>query len=179
MIKKIALIVAIVIGLLVVVVLGLASTKPDSFSVQRQLSIKAPPDKIYPLIADFHQWGEWSPWEKIDPAMKRTFSGNAAVKGSVYEWLGNKDVGSGRMEILEPTAPSRLLIKLDFFSPMEGHNLTEFTLAPQGDATAVTWTMTGPSNWMTKVMQVFFSLDKMIGKDFETGLANMKAVAEK
>jgi hypothetical protein len=97
MIKKIALYVAIVIGLLIVGVAGLAATKPDSFSVQRKISIKAQPDRIYPLIADFHRWGEWSPWEKIDPAMKRTFSGTAAGKGSVYEWLGNQDVGSGRM----------------------------------------------------------------------------------
>ncbi len=175
MIKKIAL------GLLVIliVICGLALTKPDSFTVQRVVIIKAPPEKIAPLISDFHNWGSWSPWEALDPKMQRTFSGTAAGKGAVYAWKGNKDVGEGRMEITDETAPAKVVIKLDFMSPFESHNVTEFTLAPQGDSTIVTWNMAGPMPFISKIMSVFTTMDKMIGPDFEKGLAKMKTVAEK
>ena len=172
-------IIAIVIVVLIAVLLGLAATKPDTFSVQRATTITAPPDKVFALINAFHQWGQWSPWEKLDPDLKRTFSGPASGKGSVYEWTGNSKVGAGRMEITEPTPPNKVIIKLDFIKPFEGHNITEFTLEPQGDSTQLTWLMHGPTPFISKIMQVFVSMDSMIGKDFEAGLANLKALSEK
>jgi hypothetical protein len=172
-------IVAIVLAIAVAIVLVLAATKPDSFSVQRAIAIKAPPEKIFPLINDFHQWQSWSPYETKDPAMKRSFSGAASGKGAVYGWEGNKNVGSGRMEILDSSAPSKIVIKLDFFTPFEGHNTAEFTLLPQADVTNVTWAMHGPAPFMSKLMQVFMNLDRMIGKDFEIGLVNLKRLTER
>jgi len=171
----------IVIILLVLVagVLIFAATKPDSFNVQRAITIKASPDKVFPLINDFHQWAGWSPWEKLDPEMKRTHGGAASGQGATYAWEGNSKVGAGRMEILESAAPSKIVIKLDFIKPFEGHNTAEYTLVPKGEATEVTWAMRGPAPFVSKLMQVFVSMDSMIGKDFETGLANMKALAEK
>jgi len=159
-------------------VLILAATKPNTLRVQRAIRIKAPAERIFPLINDFHQWITWSPYENKDPAMKRTYSGADSGKGAVYAWDGDKNVGSGRMEILETALPSKILIKLDFFKPFEGHNTAEFTMLPQGDVTNLTWTMTGPAVFMSKVMQVFMNLDRMIGRDFETGLANLKKLTE-
>jgi hypothetical protein len=172
-------IIVIVLAVAVAIVLILAATKPGTFSVRRAISVRAPADKIFPLINDFHQWKSWSPYENKDPAMKRSYSGAASGKGAVYGWEGNKNVGSGRMEILDALVPSKIVIKLDFFTPFEGHNTAEFSLLPQGDATAVTWRMHGPAPFMSKVMQVFMNLDHMIGKDFEIGLANLKNLAEK
>jgi uncharacterized protein YndB with AHSA1/START domain len=176
---EIIAIIAIVLAIAVAVVLILAATKPGTFSVRRAISVRAPAEKIFPLINDFHQWRSWSPYENRDPAMKRSYSGAASGKGAVYGWEGNKNVGSGRMEILDATMPSKIVIKLDFFTPFEGHNTAEFTMLPQGDATGVTWLMHGPSSLMSKVMQVFINLDKMIGKDFEAGLVNLKNLTEK
>jgi hypothetical protein len=176
-------IIAAVIALAVAIVLILAIRKPDAFRVQRVATIKAPAESIFSLINDFHRWGSWSPWENKDPAMKRTFSGAGSGKGAVYAWDGNKNVGSGRMEILDTSLPSKIVIKLDFFKPFEGHNTAEFTMLPQGDATnigtIVTWAMYGPAPFMSKMMQVFMNIDNMIGKDFEAGLANLKKLAEK
>ena len=172
-------IIAIVVVVLVCGVLILAATKPDSFRVERSASIKAPPERIFPLINDLHNWTAWSPWEKKDPAMKRTHSGAPSGKGAGYAWDGNSDVGSGTMEIIESTPPSKVRIKLDFIEPYEGHNITEFALTPQGDTTRVRWSMEGPAPFISKLMQVFISMDKMIGDDFEAGLASMKAAAEK
>src|SRR5262249_34052357 len=121
----------------------------------------------------------WSPWENRDPAMKRIYEGSERGKGAVYAWDGNKNVGAGRMEILEATTPSKILIKLDFIKPFEGHNTAEFTMLPQAHATSVNWVMPGSATFMAKVMQVFVSFDKMIGKDFEAGLANLKKLVEK
>jgi Polyketide cyclase / dehydrase and lipid transport len=175
MIKKILIVVAV----LLTAVLVLAATKADTFYVQRTVWIKGPPEKVFPLINDFHNWGSWSPWEKMDPAMKRIHSGAASGKGAVYAWEGNKDVGQGRMEITDTASPSQVTIKLDFLKPFEAHNVVDFRLAPKGEFTTVTWAMHGPNSYFAKVMQVFVSMDSMVGKDFETGLANMKAVAEK
>jgi hypothetical protein len=172
-------IIAVVLAVAIAIVLILAATKPARFSVQRATTVKAPPDAIFPLINDFHQWGSWSPYENKDPAMKRSYSGTAAGKGAVYAWDGNKNVGSGRMEILDTAVPTKIVIKLDFFTPFEGHNTAEFTMLPQGDATNLTWLMHGPAPFMSKVMQVFMNMDKMIGKDFEVGLANLKRLTEK
>ena len=168
-----------VVGIAIVVVLGIAARKPDDFVVQRSRQIPAPAQRIYSLIEDFHAWQRWSPYEKKDPAMQRTLSGAASGQGAIYAWSGNGNVGQGRMEILEASPPSRILIKLDFFKPFEAHNTAEFTMSPQGNATNVDWVMRGPAPFMFKVMEVFISCDKMIGKDFETGLANLKTPVEK
>ena len=172
-------IVAVVLAIAIAIILILAATKPNTFSVRRATMVKAPPEKIFGLINDFHQWGTWSPYENRDPAMKRTYSGAERGKGAVYAWDGNKNVGSGRMEILDASAPSKIVIKLDFFIPFEAHNTAEFTMLPQGDATLVTWLMHGPAPFMSKLMQVFINMDNMIGKDFETGLANLKRITER
>jgi len=171
----------IVVALIVVIaaILVLAATRPDSFRVERSAQISAPPDKILFLVNDFHQWGAWSPYEKRDPAMKRTFGATTAGKGAVYEWDGNKSVGKGRMEITDTAPPSTIVIKLDFIAPFEGHNVAEFTLNGKGDATHVTWAMYGPASFVSKLIGVFFSMDSMIGKDFEAGLAALKTIAEK
>ncbi len=176
---KVLGIVVVVVLVAVAGVLVYAATKPDDFRVQRSASIKAPPDKIYALVVDLHGWKAWSPYEKKDPAMKRTFGGAASGKGAVYEWDGDKNVGAGRMEIVEAAAPSKVGIKLDFLKPFEGHNTAEFTMVPSGDGTTVTWAMYGPSPYIAKVMGTFFNMDRMIGDDFAVGLANLKAVAEK
>jgi uncharacterized protein YndB with AHSA1/START domain len=176
---EIIAIIAVVLAIVIAIVLILAATKPDRFSVQRAATIKAPPEKIFPAISDFHQWTSWSPWEHRDPAMKRTYSGADSGKGAVYAWDGNKNVGSGRMEILDVSVPSKIVIKLDFLKPFEAHNTAEFTMLPQGDATNLTWVMHGPLVFMAKVMHVFINMDRMIGKDFEAGLANLKRITEK
>jgi hypothetical protein len=176
---EIIAIIAVIIAIAIAAVLILAATKPDTLRVQRATSIRAPADKIFPMINDFHQWRGWSPYEDRDPALKRSYSGTESGKGAVYAWDGNKNVGSGRMEILEASAPSKITIKLDFFKPFEGHNTAEFTMLPQGGVTNVTWTMHGPAVFMSKLMQVFMNLDHMIGRDFEAGLANLKKLTEK
>ena len=178
MVKTIAIVIAVLVVVPLAAVLIFAATKPDTFRVQRATSIKAPPEKIFPLIADFHGWGAWSPYEKLDPAMKRTFSGAANGKGAVYEWDSDGKAGKGRMEITDAPAPSKVTIKLDFFKPFESPQHREFTLEPRGDTTIVTWAMYGPSLYIGKVMGIFFNMDRMIGTDFETGLANLKARAE-
>src|SRR6202035_1564734 len=138
-------IVAVVLAIAIAVVLILAATKPDTFSVRRETSVKAPPERIFPLINAFHQWGTWSPYENKDPAMKRTYSGAASGKGAVYAWDGPQNVGSGPMEILESSMPSKTVIKLHFCTPFEGHTSAEFTRLPQGDVTGVSWLMCGPA----------------------------------
>lgn len=175
MLKRIILVVA----LLIVVVLIIAAFKPNSFAVQRTVTIQASADKIFPLINDYRNWPQWSPYEKLDPDMKKTISGPPSGLGAVYEWSGNSKAGAGRMEITQSAPSSKVTIKLDFSKPMEGHNLAEFTIQPKGNSTDVTWAMSGGMPYVAKVMTMFFSMDKMIGNEFETGLANMKAVAEK
>ncbi|SRR5712692_8426331 len=177
MLKTLAIIGGVV-AVLLAAVLIYAATKPDVFRVQRATSIKAPPEKIVAVLSDFHGWEAWSPWEKMDPAMKRSYSGAAKGKGAVYEWDGNKDVGKGRMEITE-SAATRVAMDLDFVKPFEAHNKVVFTLVPKGDSTEVTWAMQGPLPYVAKVVHVVFDMDGMVGKQFETGLANLKAVAEK
>ena len=160
-------------------VLILTAMKPDVFRVERAASINAPPEKIFALLNDFDRWGAWSPYEKKDPAMKRTRSGPASGKGAVYAWEGNGEVGAGRMEITASSSPSRVSLNLDFTRPFEAHNLVEFTLEGKGDSTKVTWAMRGPIPYVAKIVHVFLDMDNMVGKDFETGLANLKTIAEK
>ena len=179
MIKTIVIAVAVLLAIAVAVVLGLAAMKPDTFRVQRAMAIKAPPEKVFALINDFHAWGQWSPWEKKDPAMKRTFSGSPSGKGAAYAWEGDKNVGQGSMEIVESAPASKIAIKLDFVRPFEAHNMVVFTLEPKGDATNVNWDMQGPTPFLAKIVHVFLDMDKMVGNDFETGLANLKAASEK
>jgi hypothetical protein len=176
---KLAAIVGVVILVIVAGILIHAAAKPNDFRVQRSLAIRAPADRIHALIADFHAWASWSPYEKKDPDMKRSFSGAPSGPGAIYAWDGNKNVGSGRMEVLEAPVPSKVKIKLDFLKPFEGHNTAEFTMVPSGDTTNVTWAMNGPSPFMMKVMGTFMNMDRMIGDDFAVGLANLKALAEK
>jgi polyketide cyclase/dehydrase/lipid transport protein len=161
--------IAIVVVALLAGVLIFAATKPDTFRVQRAISIKAAPEKIFPFLNDLHSFGAWSPYEKKDPAMKRTFTGPASGNGAVYEWEGDKNVGKGRMEIADTAPPSNVKIKLDFVKPFES----------KGAFTEVTWAMQGPVPYVAKIMHVFLDMDSMVGKDFEAGLANLKTVAEK
>ncbi len=170
-------IIVILIVLAIIVVLVLASMKPDVFRLERNTRIGAPTDKIFGLINDFHRWAAWSPWEKMDPGMQRTVSGEPSGKGAVYAWKGNKKVGEGRMEILESTS-SRIVINLDFLAPFEAHNTAEFTLTPAAGETRVNWSMQGPTPFVGKIMHVFMNMDRMVGKDFEKGLTAMKSVAE-
>jgi Polyketide cyclase / dehydrase and lipid transport len=176
---KIVGIIALVVLAAIAVVLVLAATKPDTFRVERSASIQAPPEKIFPLINDFGNWGAWSPYEKKDPAMRRTRSGPASGKGSVYAWDGDRNVGKGRMEIADASAPSRVTLKLDFDKPFAAHNIVDFTMVPKGQSTTVTWAMHGPVPYMAKIVHVIFNMDRMVGQDFEAGLANLKALAER
>ena len=175
MVKKIA----IIIGVLVAGILLYAANRPDTFRIERSTSIKSSPEKIFPHINGFHQWEAWSPWEKIDPAIKRSYSGADSGRGAVYAWEGSKDIGKGRMEIVESTPSSHVVIKIDFIQPLEAHNMIEFTLERQGDATKVTQAMYGPSPFISKLMGLFCSMDKMVGQKFEEGQASLKAIAEK
>lgn len=176
---KIISLVAVAFAIAVVGLLALASTRPDSIRVTRSIVIKAPPEKIFAIVSDFHRWVEWSPYEKLDPAMQRTIGGAAAGTGAVYEWSGSGKAGAGRMEILSTTPASKITIKLDFLKPFEGHNTAEYTFEPGADGVRVTWAMFGPATLLPKVMGIFVDMDKMIGTDFEAGLANLKALAEK
>lgn len=171
-------IIAIIAAVAIAIVLLMAAAKPDTFHVERAVTIAAPPERIFPLINDFRNWRSWSPYEKLDPAMKRTLSGAESGKGAIYEWHGNGKAGQGRMEIAA-ASPSKVAIDLHFLKPFRANNLAEFKLDPQGGTTKVTWSMDGKSAFATKIMGTVFNLDRMIGKDFETGLANLKAIAEK
>ena len=172
-------IIAIVVVVLLAAILAYAATKSDTLRIQRAASIKAPPEKIFALLDNFHNWESWSPWEKLDPTMKRTHTGPPSGKGAGYAWEGKGKAGAGRMEITDTTQSSKVTLKLDFIKPFEGHNVVEFTLEPQGDSTKLTWVMYGPNSYAGKVMQTFVNMDKMIGKDFEAGLSNLKGMAEK
>lgn len=173
--------VAIATALLVVVVgavVAYAATRPDHMRVQRQARIQAPAEKIFPLINDFHSWALWSPYEKLDLAMQRSFAGAASGEGAVYEWNSDGKAGAGRMEIADAASPSHVRIALDFTKPMRTSNIAEFTLVPDGDGTRVQWTMDGPAPLVARVMGLFVDMDKLIGRDFESGLANLKAATE-
>jgi carbon monoxide dehydrogenase subunit G len=175
-------IVGILVGIIAVGIAGVlayAATKPDTFRVQRAASIKAPPEKIFPLLNDLHNFASWSPYEKKDPAMKRTHSGAPSGKGAIYEWDGDKNVGSGRLAIAESSPPSKVTLDLDMLTPLKAHNIVEFTLEPKGDSTNVTWAMNGRVPYVAKIVHVFLNVDRMVGQDFEAGLANLKAIAEK
>ena len=163
----------------ILALLGIAvAVQPSAFSVTRSAEFTAPPAAVFPLVNDFHNWSSWSPWEKLDPELKRTYSGTQAGTGAQYAWLGNKQVGEGRMTITESRPGDLVVIKLEFIKPFTVTNTTEFTFKPDGNQTVVTWTMSGTKNFFFKAFGLFMSMDKMVGGDFERGLANMKAVVE-
>lgn len=170
--------IAVVVVVAVIAILIFVAMKPATYHVERSTTIATTADKISPLLDDFHNWDQWSPWAKLDPNMRVTYSGAPAGQGAVYEWEGNSKVGKGRMEIVavQPTLTS---IKLDFLSPFASHNQTNFVLVSQGPTTLVTWTMDGPNTFASKLMSLFVSMDKMIGKDFDSGLSQLKSAAEK
>lgn len=165
------------LGLLAVIVLVMliATTKPNEFRVERSRTIAAPADSLLPLLTDFRAWTRWSPYESLDANMKRTYRGAPNGVGAVYTWEGKKS-GSGRMEILS-VLPGAVKIALDFTEPMTAHNTAEFLFVPEGTGTRVTWAMYGANNFVSKMFNVFVSMDQIVGKDFETGLANMEKAA--
>jgi hypothetical protein len=168
--------IAVIIGVIVVGLLAFAVSKPDTFIVQRSVNIKASPETLFPLISDWHNFLMWSPFEK-DPAMKRTFKGAATGKGAIYKWDGNNKVGAGRIEIIEAIAPSKLVMQLDIMRPMKAQNIVEFTLAAQGATTNLTWAMKGSVPFVGKLMGLVMNCEKMVGSQFEEGLAKLKSLA--
>ncbi|MBI3480310.1 MAG: SRPBCC family protein [Nitrosomonadales bacterium] len=155
-----------------------ASTKPDTFHVERGVTIKAPPEKIFPLINDFHAWNDWTPYNK-DPAMKKIYGAATMGKGATYAWEGNQEVGKGEIAITDTAPPGKVGLELHMIEPFEGRNRVVFTLTHQGDATQVTWAMDGKNSFPGKLIGLFMNMDKMIGSDFDKGLENLKAVTEK
>ncbi|MCC6225061.1 MAG: SRPBCC family protein [Microthrixaceae bacterium] len=151
----------------------------DTFSVTRSTTIDAPPDAVFEHLVDFHRWVEWSPWEGLDQNMERTYSGADSGIGAVYSWSGTRKVGEGRMEITSSDPPAKLGIRLNFIKPFKAENDIVLSLETNGPATDVRWTMTGPKTLFSKIMGIFMSMDKMIGRDFEKGLAQLKATVEK
>lgn len=174
MFKKVALVLGIVVAALLVVI----ATRPDEFKVERSATIAAPVIVAFSQVNDFHAWASWSPWEKLDPNMKRVHEGSPSGQGAVYSWTGNDQVGAGRMTITDSKPGERVVIKLEFLKPFEATNTTIFTFTPQGDSTKVTWTMEGKNNFLTKAFTLVNDMDKMIGNDFDKGLAQMKVVTE-
>jgi uncharacterized protein YndB with AHSA1/START domain len=171
--------IGIVVLVAIVGVFIVAAMRPDSFTVKRSITINAAPAKVHALINDFQAWQRWSPWEKKDPGMTRTLSAATAGTGATYGWVGNKEVGQGEMQISSSTPPSQVVIQLHFMKPFEAKNEVDFRLTPKDEMTEVVWDMHGPAPFINKLMGVFMNFDKMIGKDFEQGLANLKALAEK
>ncbi len=172
-------IIGIIIVFAVAAMLIFAAMQPNSFRVQRSATIKAPSEKVFALINDFHRWEAWSPWEKVDPAVKRNYAGAESGKGAVYAWEGKNEIGQGRMEIIESIPSSKLSVKIEFIKPFAALNTIEFNLAQNGENTTVTQAMFGPSPFISKLMGLFFSMEKMVGGKYEEGLATLKTIAEK
>jgi uncharacterized protein YndB with AHSA1/START domain len=172
-----------IIGIIIVVaiagVLIFAVMQPNSFRIQRSTTIKAPPEKVFAAINDFHRWEAWSPWEKVDPAVKRSYSGPESGKGAEYAWEGNNEIGQGRMEIIESIPSSKVLLKIEFVKPFAATNTVEFNIAQNGENTTVTQAMYGPSPFISKLMGLFFSMEKIVGSKYDEGLASLKAIVEK
>ncbi len=171
----------VLVALLVIVVAfaGFVATRPSNYHVERSMSFAAPPEAVYSQVADFHKWNDWSPWAKIDPAMKTTFGGSESGTGATYHWVGNDKVGEGNMAIKNATPPSNVDIQLDFIKPFNATCDTKFAIAPDGPGSKVTWSIDGKNNFTGKAMCLFMGgMDKMMGPDFEKGLAQMKVAAE-
>lgn len=174
MIRKILIVVLLVIA----GVLVYAATQPDESRIERSLKIAAPPQAIFPHLNNPASHRAWSPWEKKDPDMQRSYSGPAAGKGAVYEWRGDSNIGAGRLTVIESTPPTRVVMDLEFLEPMQARNTAEFLLQPADDGTVVTWSMHGKANYLSKLMGLFIDFDDMIGREFENGLADLKALVE-
>jgi uncharacterized protein YndB with AHSA1/START domain len=174
MILRSLIIVAVLIG----AVLAFAATRPNTFLIERSLSIKTPPEKIFVLINNFHNWARWSPQDTEDPSMKRTFNGPESGTGAISDWNSTGSAGRGRMLITESVAPSRISVNVDWVKPFKAHNVNVFSLQPDGASTRATWSMRGTNVYMMKVMSVFVNMDRMMGKHFEAGLENLKRAAE-
>jgi hypothetical protein len=168
----------IVVAAIVVVLVAVVAMQPTEFRIVRSGAISAPAADVFAQVNDFHNWSAWSPWEKLDPALKRTHEGAPAGTGAIYSWIGNKKVGEGRMTLTESKPTDLIRIKLEFLKPFKATNTAEFTFKPEGNQTVVTWSMIGRKNFMLKAFGLFMNMDKMVGGDFEKGLANMKAVVE-
>jgi len=176
--KKVLLSIFGLAAVAVLSILGLAATKPGAFHIERKAAIAAPPATVFAVVNDLHRWSEWSPWEKMDPNMKKTYAGPESGVDASYGWAGNDKVGEGRMTITESQADSRVGIRLEFLKPWQSTNQVAISLAPAGEGTEVVWAMDGTNNYMAKVFSVFMNMDQMIGKDFEAGLTNLKTLAE-
>ena len=174
MIKKLLLALAVIVVLFIVVV----ALQPAEYRVVRTTTILAPASAVFAQVDDFHKWEAWSPWAKLDPAAKNTFEGPPAGTGAGFTWAGNKKVGEGRMTITESRPADLIRIKLDFMKPFPSTADTEFTFKPEGDQAVVTWSMAGRKNFISKAFCMFMNMDKMVGRDFEKGLANLKSVSE-
>src|SRR5688572_10877200 len=166
------------LGGVIVVFLIVVAMQPSDFKVERSATLRAPAPAAYAQVNDFQNWQAWSPWEKVDPALKRSYEGPRAGTGAVYAWQGNNDVGEGRMTITDSRPAELVRIRLEFFKPMAAVNTTEFRFQPSGDGTAVTWTMTGRNNFLSKAICVFVDMDRMVGGMFEQGLTQMKSIVE-
>jgi carbon monoxide dehydrogenase subunit G len=167
------------IAALVAAVLLFAATRPSAFRIQRSTSINAPPEAVFAFIDDFHRWRAWSPYESLDPAMQRSYGGAASGKRATYAWEGNSRAGAGNMEIVESLVPSRIALRLEMIKPFAAVNLVEFTLLAQAGGTHLTWAMSGSNGFIARLMGLFFNVDKMVGTQFEHGLARLKALAER
>jgi uncharacterized protein YndB with AHSA1/START domain len=172
--KTLALVGAVLIGGLLLV----AATRPDTFEVRRTMSIKAPPERIFPLINDLHAFNSWNPYEKKDPNIKGTYGRIPTGKGAAYAFDGNRDVGTGRIEIVDSSPVSRVTMSVSLVEPFEVANVVHFTLTPSGDTTSVTWEMRGDVPYVAKIFHMFLDVDDMVGRDFEAGLASLKAMVE-
>lgn len=179
MIKKLLLGAVVVIVLLIAIFCAVVAMQPSHYQVERSATMNAPAAVVFAQVNDFHKWDAWSPWAKMDPNMKQNYEGAPAGNGAVYSWAGNSDVGEGRMTITESRPSDLIKIKLEFIKPFAATNATDFTFVPQGNQTSVKWTMSGDKNFITKAFTMFMNMDKMVGNDFEKGLAQMKTVAEK
>lgn len=174
MLKTILIALVVIVIVFVVVV----AMQPSEFRVARSTTVSAPPGTVFAQVNDFHKWEAWNPWGKIDPAMKQTYEGAPAGVGAVYTWAGNNEVGEGRMTITESRPSDLIRVRLEFFKPLRATNTAEFTFKPEGNQTAVTWSMFGQNNFMAKAIHLFMNMDKMIGGQFEKGLASMKSIVE-
>jgi Polyketide cyclase / dehydrase and lipid transport len=174
------IIIYIVIGLAVLIgiFVAIVAMQPSAFRIERSATMSAPAAAAFAQVNDFHNWDGWSPWAKLDPTMKQTYEGSAAGTGAKYSWLGNKQVGEGRMAITESRPNEFIRIDLQFIQPFKASNISEFSFKPDGQKTTVTWSMTGTKNFIFKAMGLFMSMDKMVGKDFEKGLASIREIVE-
>jgi hypothetical protein len=168
----------IAIAVLIIGFVVLVAVQPADFCITRSATMTAPAADVFAQVNDFHKWDAWSPWAKIDPALKQTYAGAAAGTGAIYSWVGNKQVGEGRMTMTESRPNELIQIKLEFIKPFTATNMAEFTFKPDGNQTLVTWSMTGKKNFMFKAVGLFMNMDKMVGGDFEKGLAAMRGIVE-